>query len=170
MQIKYIFFTLSFLIVLAGSIVATKNQSMAQMLGLTPARAVIVPPTVSGYAAGDSEDSLYIYISWDMKDATEYGYRIDKEGVNGRETAAIFDPAEFGVDDRTGGGFYLDPAVILGDTYNYYIYTFDRAGRESAPAKVTVDAIICGDQYRSDGTKMELQWVCPPKPCPNCKK
>lgn len=172
MKNKKMWITLSLVLVLLGGFGIFKTKTLADVFGLTTAKAQVTPPTVTGYVGGDSEDSLYIYVSWDMKADTEYGYRIEKEGAvtKLKETAAIFDPAEFGVDDRTSGGFYLDPAVIPNDTYNYYIYAFDRAGNESAPAKVTVKATICGNEYRFNGKEMELQWVCPETTCTSCKK
>ena len=63
MKSKKMWITLSLILVLIGGYGIFKTKTLADTFGLTKVKAQVTPPTVTGYAGGDSEDSLYIYIS-----------------------------------------------------------------------------------------------------------
>src|SRR3989304_3097423 len=114
----------------------------------TSTQAETIPsPQISGRVYGVNDSDLAIIVTWEVNDQNEYGYKIEKEGVKGKETAGTYNPIELGDEDKTPGGFYLDTALVPNDTYTYWVYTFDRAGNESAPAKITLVAAVCQPEF-----------------------
>lgn len=120
-------------------------------------------PNIHGYVSGSNENDLAILITWDIADQNEYGYKLEKEGVKGKETAATYNPIELGDEEKTPGGFYLDTALVPNDTYTYYVTTFDRAGNNSETAAITLVATICQDDFTTfegkvNGNTVLLSW------------
>lgn len=120
-------------------------------------------PKINGYVAGSTENNLAIIVTWSTPDLNEYGYKIEKEGVKGKEIAATYNPLELGDSETTPGGFYFDAALVPNDTYTYYVTTFDRAGNESAPAKITLVAALCQPEFttfdgKTDQGTVTLAW------------
>jgi len=142
--------------------------SLFLFLPLRAQAAVPDPPKPYAEVNGDSEDNLSVLVTWDINswttsDKNEYGYKVEKEGANGKATVATYNPIDAGHSVQTNGGFYLDEAVAPNETYTYYVTAFDRFGEESAPASTTVFTAICEDDFTTfegkvDGSKVTLSW------------
>lgn len=127
-------------------------------------RAETIPtPQISGRVYGANDSDLAILVTWEVDDKNEYGFKIEKEGIKGKEMAGTYNPIELGDEDKTPGGFYLDTALVSNDTYTYWVSTFDRAGNESAPAKITLVAAICQPEFtvfegQPEANTVNLAW------------
>lgn len=121
-------------------------------------------PNIKGDVYGSNAENLAILVTWDNKDLTdEFGYKIEKEGIKGKEMAAIYNPVDAGDADKLPGGFYLDEAVVANDTYTYYVTSFNRGGEESSPAQITLVAALCQDDFTTfegkvSGSDVTLAW------------
>ena len=163
-KLKFILW-LAFPLIAIGLYFGIKNIQAADLTlaPSTPTVKVIVKPLATN-AAG-------VMVTWSVPDYSDYGYKVEKEGVNGREIAVLLDPEELGDANLSKDGFYFDPAVILGDTYTYFVTSFDRAGEESPAASATVkveltnnEGFACTIEFSSlDGTAGEagvsLTWT-----------
>lgn len=91
-------------------------------------------PTVKEMVVNDGE-GLSALVFWQNKPGV-LGYKVVKRGVNGQAEATDEQNFPLGFEDESAGGWYLDAAVVPGDTYTYSIITYDRGGEEAAPASV----------------------------------
>ncbi len=132
MKFKYLLLFF-FLLLLSFGCSYLIKYSMAAELSFSPAT-----PSVISRLVPISNEEVGVIVTWNVPAESDYGYKIDKKGINGRETAVILDPDEEGDSNLSNDGFYFDSAVVIGDTYTYYVTSFDRDGEESPAASTTI--------------------------------
>lgn len=136
----------------------------------------IMTPEVSVDQAGLIDKVVSVEVLWNMPETAEpdaYGFVVCKAGPKpapaeergtcgeGQAQAAIYYPAVSGFEDLTDSGFYYDEAVVIGDTYTYYVRAYDRSGVQSAWGSATITLTgftISNIKTEPNGTDMKISW------------
>ena len=160
---------IAFVLLLILTTIPTPSLIFAQRVDSVPT------PTLEAVSYGPA-DNVRIFLGWTLPgikpnspDTIEdYGFRVTRDG----SPVIEFEPEPQGYTAGTPGGWIEDNSVTANQTYTYQVIIFDRAGNESAPATIAVQAIPddaddpkdCNDQsqltFTIDETKsVALQWT-----------
>jgi len=106
------------------------------------ARAANYPPTPSNFRAEtvDQSGKLVIKLEWDQEDSS-LGYKIVRqEKASGEQKEFIFEPDPKGI-KLTNGGILNDSEIKPESVYEYSIFSYDIADKESTTVKAEIKAV-----------------------------